>query len=270
MFEQAASDVVLLLDCCAAASSTGEAGGSLTELIAACGFENVAPGVGEHSFTRSLIEELRGWNHHFTMSVAKLHSEVLARIKHWKPRYAGGGNCERRNTPVYVLLANEGKPRSIELTPLKRCEMLKSNAPSSGPLSPPDSDEDVEMSEVPDGNITPSSHLSDSLTASCPEDRYPKVIISVALEEDQVLHTRDWCDWLKSVPAIVKFARVQGIYKSDSTLVIMTIPVVIWDLIPADPAIAFLGFVKSENPTKFFQISRFRSDLSTTLASLSL
>ena len=27
----------------------------------------------------------------------------------------------------------------------------------------------------------------------------------------------------------------------------MTIPVVIWDLIPSDPAIAFLGFVKSEN-----------------------
>ena len=248
MFEQAASDVVLLLDCCAAASSTGEAGGSLTELIAACGFENAAPGVGEHSFTRSLIEELRGWNHHSTMSVAKLHSEVLARIKHWKPRYASNENCERRNTPVYVLIANEGKPRSIELTPLKRYEMSKSDAQLSGPLhTPSDSDEDVEMCEMPDANIMPSSHLSDSLTAVCPEDRYPKVIISVALEEDQVLHTRDWCEWLKSVPAIVKFARVQGIYESDSTLVIMTIPVVIWDLIPADPAIAFLGFVKSEN-----------------------
>lgn len=248
MFEQAVSDVVLLLDCCAAASSTGEAGGSLTELIAACGFENEAPGVGEHSFTRSLIEELRGWNHRSTMSVAKLHSEVLARIKDWKPRYASDKNCERRNTPVYVLLANEGKPRSIELTPLKRCEMSKSDALLSGPLyTPPDSDEDVEMSEVPDGNTTPSSQLSNSLTAVCPEDRYPKVIISVALEEDQLLHTRDWCEWLKSVPAIVKFARVQGIYKSYSTLVIMTIPVAIWDLIPADPAIAFLGFVKSEN-----------------------
>ena len=249
MFEQAASDVVLLLDCCAAASSTGEAGGSLTELIAACGFENAAPGVGEHSFTRSLIEELRGWNHHhFTMSVAKLHSEVLARIKHWKPRYSSNGYCERRNTPVYILLANEGKPRSIELTPLTRCETSKSDVLSSGPpYTPPDSDEDVEMAEFPDGYMSPSSHLSDNLTAACSQDRYPKVIISVALEEDQVLHTRDWCEWLKSVPAIVKFARVQGIYKSDSTLVIMTIPVVIWDLIPSDPAISFLGFVKSEN-----------------------
>ena len=215
MFEQAASDVVLLLDCCAAASATGDAGGSLTELIAACGFENEAPGVGEHSFTRSLIEELRGWNHRSIMSVAKLHSEVLARIKHWKPRYARDGNRERRNTPVYVLLANEGKPRSIELTPLKRCEITKSDAPSSGPsYTPPDFDEDMEMSKIPGGNTTSSSHLSDSLTAVCPQDRYPKVIISVALEEDQVLHMRDWCEWLKSIPAIVKFAHVQGIFMS--------------------------------------------------------
>ena len=255
MFEQATSDVVLLLDCCAAASSTGEAGGSLTELIAACGFENEAPGVGEHSFTRSLIEELRGWNHHSIMSVAKLHSEVLARIKHWKPRYASNGNCERRNTPVYVLLANEGKPRSIELTPLKHCNMSNLDTSSTGPLhTPENSDEDVEMSEVSDGNITPSSHLSDSLTALSPGARYPKVMISVALEEDQVLHTRDWCEWLKSVPAIVKFARVEGIYKSDSTLLIMTIPVVIWDLIPPDPAIKFLGFVKSDNLLKCSEI----------------
>ena len=209
MFEQAASDVLLLLDCCAAASSTGEAGGSLTELIAACGFENEAPGVGEHSFTRCLIAELRGWNHHFNMSVAKLHSEVLARIKHWKLRYASDGYCERRNTPVYVLLANKGKPRSIELRPLKRCEMSNSDGLSLGPLyTPPHSEEDVEMSEVPVDNMSPSSDLSDSLTSVCTNDRYPKVIISVALEEDQVLHTGDWCQWLNSVPAIVKFAHV--------------------------------------------------------------
>ena len=55
------SDVLIILDCCAAASSVAEAGSGITELVAACGFETVAPGVGQHSFTRSLIEELGFW-----------------------------------------------------------------------------------------------------------------------------------------------------------------------------------------------------------------
>ena len=59
MLEQAASDVLILLDCCAAASSAADAGKGVTELLAACGFETWAPGVGEHSFTRSLIDELK-------------------------------------------------------------------------------------------------------------------------------------------------------------------------------------------------------------------
>lgn len=44
IFEQAKSDVLLLLDCCAAASGTPADGHctSLTETIADCGFETVS------------------------------------------------------------------------------------------------------------------------------------------------------------------------------------------------------------------------------------
>lgn len=62
MLEEAECDVLILLDCCAAASSGGNHGRGVTEVIAACGFEVFAPGVGEHSFTRSLIDELKYLN----------------------------------------------------------------------------------------------------------------------------------------------------------------------------------------------------------------
>lgn len=86
MLEQAESEVLILLDCCAGVSSTSEAGSGVTEVIAACGFETYAPGVSEHSFTGSLIDELQYWCNDRHRSVAMLHTRVLGSMKHWKPR----------------------------------------------------------------------------------------------------------------------------------------------------------------------------------------
>ena len=79
----------------------------------------------------------------------------------------------------------------------------------------------------------------------------PKVLISVALEEDQWLEAEAWADWLEKVPAKVKYANVEGIYKSDSTIVLLSIAVAVWDLISDDPAVKFLGFVRSHNLVQY-------------------
>ena len=79
MLEQAKSDVLILLDCCAAASSTASSGSGITEVIAACGFESMAPGVGQHSFTRSLIDELKFLSRGVPFSAALLHNKILSR-----------------------------------------------------------------------------------------------------------------------------------------------------------------------------------------------
>ncbi|KAL8645746.1 MAG: hypothetical protein Q9226_007162 [Calogaya cf. arnoldii] len=154
MLEQAECDVLVLLDCCAAASSGGSHGKGVTELIAACGFEAFAPGVGEHSFTRSLIEELKYLSQRCeAITTALLHNKVLARIKE---------SCQ------------------------------------------------TSLSEV------------------WPDEKFdsPKVLISVALQEDQRLNAENWLNWLKSVPALAKFVHVE---------------------VSNDPAISFLAFVRSHN-----------------------
>lgn len=69
----------------------------------------------------------------------------------------------------------------------------------------------------------------------------------VSLEEDQTLETSDLIEWFKSIPALVKFAHIEGIYKSDSTLIILSISVAVWDLLLNDVAVSFIGFVRSSN-----------------------
>ncbi|KAI4128143.1 MAG: hypothetical protein LQ338_002880 [Usnochroma carphineum] len=253
MLEEADSDVLILLDCCAAASSAGGSGKGITELIAACGFEAFAPGVGEHSFTRSLVEELRYYGQRpGPISTAFLHNKVLARAKKsWNPRYARDGTQERRRTPIHIHLADRSKQRCIELAPLPTPTIpapseTSTNAPSSALSTSPS--EDVDMSDPNSPDQSPLSEVSQD-----PQPNLPKVLISIALEEEQSVRTENirdwmaWVDWIRSVPPGTGIVRVESVYKSDSTLLLLSLPVAVWDLLPKDPAISFISFVRSRN-----------------------
>ena len=243
MLEQAASDVLILLDCCAAASSASDAGKGVTELLAACGFETWAPGVGKHSFTRSLIDELRDWMEGPALSIVKLHSEVLTRIKYWKPRYSRTGYYEQRKTPIYICLANEGNQRSIQLHPIKPRESLYPDptVPPS-PISSLNSSSEDLMASAAESSQTSLSQEENGINY-----KGPKVLISVALEEDQLLHTNEWLEWLESVPAFAKATHVEGIYRANSSLLLLILPVEIWDMLGENKAVQFLAFVNSRN-----------------------
>ena len=249
MLEQAESDVLILLDCCAGASSAAEAGNGVTEVIAACGFETWAPGVSEHSFTRSLIEELQLWSDKPSNTVAMLHMRVLATMKHWKPRTGGTRVNERRKTPIHTVLGNQGHPRSIQLIPLPIEDLPLAELPAVPTERPSceSSGSETGSSGANDGNNLDSSQSSTSHLSSEPDFRPPKVLISLALEEDQWLSPNAWAEWLESVPAKVKSACVEGVYRSYSTLVLLSIPVGTWDMLPDNPAVNFIGFVIPDN-----------------------
>ncbi|KAL8921606.1 MAG: hypothetical protein Q9172_003931 [Xanthocarpia lactea] len=247
MLEEAESDVLVLLDCCAAASSGGSAGKRVTEVIAACGFEAPAPGVGHHSFTSNLTDELRYLGRSKTsFTTAFLHNKVLARLKQsWNPRYINGEHRERRRTPIYIHLADGARQRCIELGPYL--------APPSIPPHPQSgSSEQSSVSSIPsasleDVDVLGLHQVSQGSLSGGSEFGLPQVLISVALEDEQMLHTSDWVEWLKSFPAVAKSVHIQGVYKSNSTLLHLSLPVALWDVIPSNPAISFISFIKTHN-----------------------
>lgn len=225
----------------------------MTEVIAACGFETWAPGVGEHSFTRSLIDELKYWSLHRKLSVALLHQKVLSRIKYWKPRYASTEGYECRKTPIYVGLSNEGRQRSIDLSPLPStdCSPVE-DAPMEDAIMPQETSFDCSGSSsesqiTSDGNRTESSQSSLDHTWPDTNLQSPKALISIALEEDQALQTDEWLQWIRSIPALVKYVHVEGIFKSGSTLILLSLPIAVWDSLPKNPAIQFIHFIESDN-----------------------
>lgn len=253
MLEQARSDVLILLDCCAAASSATGSGNGITEIIAACGFEAWAPDVGQHSFTRSLVDELKYLGGMGPFSTSLLHNKVLSRVKYWKPRFApSASHREMRKTPIYIVISNETRPRSIELEPLRLRRLKDDNnrdiSPASSIRGSTFSSLSISVDQASTSGIA-SESSSSSLDDVWPDKKFdcPKVLMSIALEEEQWLSPQHWTDWIRSIPALVKYANIEGIYKSDSTMLLISVPIAIWNLVPADPAISFVGFQKSQN-----------------------
>jgi hypothetical protein len=207
----------------------------MTEIIAACGWESIAPEPGRFSFTDTLIKVLEEWiDRPFT--AAMLHSEILSRLKHERPEMIGSRRVECRRTPIYIVSTSDLRACSIELSRLLPDAGQTFNSRPASPISfgaTPPSENGAE-----NGITSPSA--GGELTA-------PHVLISIALEEDQTLDSKACSQWLCGFPALAKYATVQGVFRSHSTLVLLAVPVVIWDLLPQNAACSFIAYVRSTN-----------------------
>jgi len=108
----AQADVLFLLDCCVAASAAAPSNTTvgIKETVGACAFEARVPEPGAFSFANTLIEVLDAWKWRPMFSVAMLHSELLARLKHPKPQKDRFGRmAEFRRSPIYVVTTTDPK-----------------------------------------------------------------------------------------------------------------------------------------------------------------
>lgn len=240
LFEKAKSDVLLLLDCCSAASAAPMAGRAIIETIAACGWESIAAEPGRFSFTDTLIKVLEEWiNRPFT--AAMLHSEILSRLKHERPERMGSQPIERRRTPVYIVTTADVKACSIQLSKLSPPPIAELEAATAPEIRPVDAESHHPINDH-DDNLNDSKHDGTL--------RFPHVLISVALEENQILDGEACGQWISEFPALAKFAKVESVFRSYSTLLLVSIPVVVWNLLPKKLAYSFVGYVSSNNLLK--------------------
>jgi hypothetical protein len=230
--------VLLLYDCCHAIPATTSVSGSgVKEYIAACGFEGIAPEVGPNSFTNALIEEL-GMASHDSISVGELYARLIGRLRTWKPcmtrdehgqfRFNSAGEPfferPRRRTPIHCALTNKRKPRSIILSRM-----------AENPIAEPRRKKNRRTCPQGEGGSIPNEIIS-----------LPRVIISVRVDTEK-FDFETWLDWIKDIPPEAANIKVEGVYGSLSTLILLRMPITTWSLLPDDPAYSFVGFTTTTN-----------------------
>ncbi|ESZ96154.1 hypothetical protein SBOR_3429 [Sclerotinia borealis F-4128] len=237
--EEAQSDVLLLLDCCSSGTADTGDGCGTTELIAACGFNDVANGVGSHSFTSALITELKLLISNPKFTAAVLYSRILCRVQNWMPK-----GRELQKAPLHVVLTqNPALPSSIQLS-VKPRPISPSLDPSQSPGSAsPASRSSNQMTDCDQGSG--SSPMSSLLSA---EAQFPRILLSVRLKEDLVpASSADlFADWLRTMPIIVESFNVEAGFRSFSTLLFVSMSTPIWVCLGRDAAISLVGIIRKE------------------------
>ncbi|TGO41180.1 hypothetical protein BHYA_0025g00300 [Botrytis hyacinthi] len=125
LLEESKSDALLFYDTCHSANtaiSLNPPAGSVTELIAACGFETFTR-TGNNSFTSVLTRELSSAATQGAVSVSGLYNRVLARLRNHRDRKTNA-------TPVRCTLVSDDDRTSIILEPLLPLPVIASHQSS--------------------------------------------------------------------------------------------------------------------------------------------
>jgi hypothetical protein len=103
---------------------------------------------------------------------------------------------------------------------------------------------------------TPPSSITTLGSDSPKIHQYPEVIIRVSLEEDYLVGSegkdndgkqRPWLEWFRNIPGAAQRVTVHGIYRSFSTLILLSMPLALWNILPRHPSSAFLAHAMSGN-----------------------
>ena len=237
MLLEANPRVLIILDCCFAANAARDTSfGTAKELLAACGGESETPGVCDLSFTSVLVEVLQDLGR-TPFTVAMLYSRLVT-MRH-----------KLKGTPIYVPLSEHGS-NSITIPPMPRSlppvryqgGREDGFAPSDQAGAPPD--------ENGPSYLSPPDSASSQNFALPPTKPETRVLLSVSVAEDIGHDTAQWVHWLTTgAPwGVTKIdVDVKCIFKSHSTLVIVSIPIIAWIQLPETAAYQFIGFVQSAN-----------------------
>lgn len=224
VLHESASDTLFLLDCCHAGSSISQALKGFSETIAASGFEYIAPPPGPHSFTNALTRILFEWSRTSqSFTIAALHAEILTYLKIIPPDQLTRDGLtlatastsmemrtfEWRRTPVHYIRSTYKYISSIILAP--RSEYRETS---------------ISLHE---------SHISKP-------DNSPRVVLSISLTEDIRADDAESCRrWLTDFPLPTQDITVEAVFQSFSTVVLVSVALEVWDVLPEIPGCNFVS-----------------------------
>jgi hypothetical protein len=191
--------------------------------------------------TNTLVDVLRDWINKPSFSAASLHTEILFRLKlKEKKKGREGVPLEWCVTPIHWINAKDCKAVGIEI-----CRRNVPPLPSATSDSPSEEEQPSTFVDAMDIDFDDANSSSTPLSSVSSTGCYkvPHVLITLQLDENQYLDTEQTARWLDRFPLLAKWVKVEAVFPSYSNLIIMSVPLPIWDMLPDHPACSFIGYV---------------------------
>ncbi|KAI8946763.1 hypothetical protein F4801DRAFT_42613 [Xylaria longipes] len=245
LFEESQSDMLLLMDSGVVQEPTVQGGSSTKRIIAAGTPDHYSRESGARSFTANLTEAFLqlGTGRPFTtehlyQEAARLRQHELLQSPGLTNGIAGKGISMRDKLPLLYTITS-GKGQSLSLCPL---------TPVLGPQlqSPRTTTEAGSRTSREDNAIHPSA------VADLTFDE-PRVLVCTTFVGEASPDMSSFYHWLHNTPAIGSKIAVEGMFLGPPTMLLISMPVAVWNVVQHDKVCCFLGYVNSHNMTHLYK-----------------
>jgi hypothetical protein len=200
---------------------------------------------GARSFTFNLVEALNRLGSGRPFTIQRLHEEVIS-MKHNKflqyPGLTNGAakaSSGHERMPVCFSLT-PGTLQSITLAPIGAAPP---GSLMASPIGSPDNDSRILQTE----QLIKLNSSSD-LTF---EEMRALVCTTFLGEPSQEMAS--FKQWLHNTPLAASKIHVEGMFHGPPTVLLVSMPIAVWNVLAADRTCAFLGYVNSHNMTTEYQ-----------------
>lgn len=240
MFEDAQSDILLLLDTCAIQDAPVDGSHGTKQALAACAYDRNPRDPSFRSFTTHLVEallKLLGASRPFP--VLKLFEELTAQKQQeisQSSRLTNGSLKSPASETVPM-------PISFPLTP------AKSHSITLAPLR----SKAIKFSGL-EGDAS-SSQAEVSLGAAVSDLMFdePHALVCTTFVGDASPDMSSFNQWLHTSPTIANKIKVQGMFVGPPTILIISMPQSVWDVVQSEKVCLFLGYISTHNITHLYQ-----------------
>ena len=249
MLEDAQSDILLLLDTCAVADAPTAGSHGVKQVIAAYSPEQAIREAGPRSFTFNLVEALNRLGSGRPFSIQRLHEEIISQkhnkfLQHGALTNGSNGSVASGNERMPVCFSlTPGSLQSISLSPTGQQGPGRSHI---SPVASPDNDIPVPRPVIEDHGIKVNSNAD--LTF---EEMRALVCTTFLGEPSQDMAS--FKQWLHNTPMAASKIAVEGMFHGPPTVLLVSMPIAVWNVVAADRTCAFLGYVNSHNMTTEYQ-----------------
>ncbi|SPN99518.1 uncharacterized protein DNG_02370 [Cephalotrichum gorgonifer] len=250
LFEDAQSDILLLLDTCSPRDSTLAGSHGLKQVIAAWPPEQKSRDTSQRSFTSALTESLRNFAAAKSPFTAQtLYESIVAQKEAAQaPGVPLTNGSEKPHAPPQL-------PIHFTLTPGRGHTMRLAQLPPSA-LAPSSSSQTRSPHKAVDGDDQ-SSKPPDQIIP-------PQAVHDLLFDESRVLACTTFVGeaspdmtyfnkWLEETPAIAGKVAVEAMFLGPPTMLLISMSLSIWEVVRHDKVCIFLGYIGSHNFVHLYQ-----------------
>ncbi|AEO62234.1 uncharacterized protein THITE_2106180 [Thermothielavioides terrestris NRRL 8126] len=250
LLEDAQSEILLLIDSCAVRDAPLAGSHGAKQAIAAYTPDQASLEPGPRSFTATLAETLQNLSAPCQPFSAQKLYDHLRQQKQQESAQAVG---RLANGPAKPVAVAERSPAFFTLTPAKgHGIVLVPLDPKAAQLqSPPDSADDADAQNA---------------WKLKPEDRpfSPEEVLDLVLDEQRVLVCTTFVgdaspdmaffnQWLHNMPPTASKITVEGMFLGPPTMLLISMPLNVWNIVQHDKVCCFLGHISSHNMIHLYQ-----------------